>query len=88
MLINPYYKADVTYKGFIYAGSHEPIEVWCHVQTVLSAHNSAEDRRRRRDHYPEGTVYCGACGSRLLISDARSSGTNIYPRLRLRGPSR
>ncbi len=82
MLTNPYYKGDVTYKGVTYAGTHQPIvpiEVWYRVQTVLSAHNSAGDRRRRHDHYLKGTVYCGACGSRLMISNARSASGNIYP---------
>ena len=82
MLTNPYYKGDVTYKGVTYAGAHKPIvpiEVWCRVQAVLSAHNSAGDRRRRHDHYLKGTVYCGACGSRLMISNARSASNNIYP---------
>ena len=82
MLTNPYYKGDVTYKGVTYAGAHTPIvpiEVWYRVQTVLSAHNSAGDRRRRHDHYLKGTVYCGACGSRLMISNARSGSGNIYP---------
>jgi hypothetical protein len=82
MLTNPYYKGDVTYKGVTYAGTHTPIvpiEVWYRVQTVLSAHNSAGDRRRRHDHYLKGIVYCGACGSRLMISNARSASGNIYP---------
>ncbi|MGH9074997.1 MAG: zinc ribbon domain-containing protein [Acidimicrobiales bacterium] len=46
---------------------------------MLTAHNSAGDRRRRHDHYIKGTVYCGACGSRLMISNARSASDNIYP---------
>jgi Recombinase zinc beta ribbon domain/Transposase, Mutator family len=82
MLTNPYYKGDVTYRGVTYSGAHEPIvpvEVWYRVQTVLTAHNSAGDRRRRHDHYLKGTVYCGACGSRLMISNARSASDNIYP---------
>ncbi|MGI8493621.1 MAG: recombinase family protein, partial [Acidimicrobiales bacterium] len=82
MLTNPYYKGDVTYKGVTYAGAHQPIvptEVWYRVQTLLAAHNSAGDRRRRHDHYLQGTVYCGACGSRLMISNARSARGPIYP---------
>ncbi len=82
MLTNAYYKGDVTYKGVVYTGAHRPIvpiEVWYRVQTVLTAHNSAGDRRRRHDHYLKGTVYCGACGSRLMISNARSASGNIYP---------
>lgn len=45
----------------------------------MAAHNSAGDRRRRHDHYLNGTVYCDACGSRLMISNARSARGPIYP---------
>jgi hypothetical protein len=58
-----------------------PTEVWYRVQTLLAAHNSAGDRRPRHDHYLKGSVYCGACGSRLMISNARSARGPIYPYL-------
>ncbi len=82
MLGNPYYKGDVIYRGVKYAGSHEPLvppEVWYQVQYVLTAHNTAGDRTQRHDHYLKGTLYCGSCGSRLLISNAKSRNGNISP---------
>lgn len=82
MLINPYYKGDVTYRGTRYAGSHEPIvppEVWYQVQSVLTAHKSAAEATQLHDHYLKGTVFCGACGSRLMVSNAKNRHGNVYP---------
>jgi site-specific DNA recombinase len=82
MLANPYYKGDIIYRGVKYAGAHEPLvppEVWYQVQNVLMAHNTAGDRTQRHDHYLKGTLYCGSCGSRLAISNAKSRNGNIYP---------
>lgn len=73
ILSNPYYKGDVTFKGATYKGSHEPIvpkEVWYQVQAVLDAHKSAADATQVHDHYLKGTVYCGQCGERLIITNA------------------
>ena len=82
MLANPYYKGDVIYRGVKYAGNHEPLvppEVWYQVQNVLMAHNSAGDRTQRHDHYLKGTLYCGSCGSRMMVSNAKSRSGDIYP---------
>ncbi|MGT5494242.1 recombinase family protein, partial [Escherichia coli] len=70
MLTNPYYKGDVRYQGVTYKGMHEPLvppEVWYQVQTVLQTHRSAADASQVHDHYLKGTVFCGQCGSRLLV---------------------
>ena len=82
MLANPYYKGDVIYRGVKYAGNHEPLvppEVWYQVQNVLMASNSAGDRTQRHDHYLKGTLYCGSCGSRMMVSNAKSRSGDIYP---------
>lgn len=95
MLANPYYKGDVIYRGARYAGNHEPLaapEVWYQVQNVLMAHNTAGDRTQRHDHYLKGSLYCGSCGSRLLVSNAKSRSGPVYSyfvcagRLRKRTP--
>lgn len=31
------------------------------------------------DHYLKGSVFCGQCGSRLLVSKAKSSQGTVYP---------
>ena len=82
MLRNPYYKGDIIYKGVYYRGTHEPLvprEVWYQVQSILDAHSSASDRTQVHDHYLKGTVFCGQCGSRLIICHSRSGRGKIYP---------
>ena len=82
MLTNPYYKGSVRYQGVTYAGAHEaivPNEVWDQVQTVLGTHRSAADATQVHEHYLKGTVFCGQCGSRLLVCNAKSSQGTIYP---------
>ncbi|MEL7582833.1 recombinase family protein [Brevibacterium casei] len=82
MLTNPYYKGSVRYQGVTYVGVHEaivPNEVWDQVQTVLGTHRSAADATQVHEHYLKGTVFCGQCGSRLLVCNAKSSQGTIYP---------
>jgi DNA invertase Pin-like site-specific DNA recombinase len=82
MLTNPYYRGLVNFQGVTYRGVHEPIvppEVWYQVQTVLDTHRSAADATQIHDHYLKGTVFCGQCGSRLIVTYARSSKGSIYP---------
>ncbi|GAB3056271.1 hypothetical protein GCM10027079_22980 [Sediminivirga luteola] len=82
MLGNPYYKGDVIWRGTRYEGKHprlvEP-EVWYQVQNILTAHNTAGDRTQAHDHYLKSTVYCGQCGSRLVITNAKNAQGAIYP---------
>ncbi|OKL54482.1 recombinase family protein [Bowdeniella nasicola] len=82
MLKNPYYKGSVRYQGVTYAGAHEAIvsnEVGDQVQTVLGTHRSAADATQVHEHSSKGTVFCGQCGSRLLVCNAKSSQGTIYP---------
>ena len=82
MLTNPYYKGQVSFKGASYDGLHEPLvarEVWYRVQAVLSAHQVSGEKTQAHDHYLKGTVYCGECGSRLTLTNARSRQNMIYP---------
>ena len=82
MLTNPYYKGSVRYQGVTYAGVHGaivPNEVWDQVQTVLGTHRSATDAAKSTSTYLKGTVFCGQCGSRLLVCNAKSSQGTICP---------
>jgi site-specific DNA recombinase len=81
-LRDPYYKGLVRYRGVEYQGAHEPLvtpEVWERVQDVLSAQNHAGTKQRERNHYLKGTVFCGDCGSRLLITYSRGRAGKVYP---------
>lgn len=82
MLTRPYYRGIVSYKGASYKGSHEPLvapEVWYQVQTVLHNHVSAIERTHKHSHYLKGSLFCGQCGARLIVSNARSQSGAIYP---------
>ena len=81
-LRDPYYKGVVRYRGVEYPGSHEPLvsaELWQRVQDVLTAQNQAGEKQRQHLHYLKGSLFCGNCGSRLLITNARSRSGTIYP---------
>lgn len=71
LLRNPYYIGIVRYKGAEHPGAHEPlvdIDTWHQVQTLLDSRKIASERRRRKhDHYLKGSLFCGACGSRLQL---------------------
>jgi site-specific DNA recombinase len=46
---------------------------------VIAAHNHAGEKQRIHHHYLKGSVVCGGCGSRLIITNARSRSGKIYP---------
>ena len=79
MLHNPYYIRVVRYRGVEYEGRHEPLvspELFAKVQQVLEAHDKAGERDRKHPHYLKGSVFCGRCGSRLVLTHAK--GTYLY----------
>lgn len=81
MLKNPYYAGVVRYEGVEYAGVHEPIidmETFEKVQTVMLAHINGE-RNRDHPHFLKGSLYCKTCGSRMLVTYAKSHTGTIYP---------
>src|SRR5690625_1033450 len=82
MLTNPYYRGKVRYRGVTYDGTHEalmPADDWYQVQTVLGTHRSAADATQVHDHYLKGSVFCGQCGARLLVTNAKNKQGKIYP---------
>ena len=82
MLSSPYYKGNVLFKGATYDGLHEPLvapEIWYRVQTVLAAHQVSGEKTQAHDHYLKGSVFCGICGSRLILTNAKSRRGVIYP---------
>jgi site-specific DNA recombinase len=81
LLRHPYYIGVVRYKGVLYPGKHEALvtpEVWHEVQKLLSAKNYAGEKQRKYPHYLKGSIYCGQCGSRLVVCHARGRG-GTYP---------
>ena len=81
ILTNPYYKGLVVHQGVEYAGKHEPLvppETWSRVQQILNsrAHNEKE---RIHNHYLKGTLFCGHCGSRLIVTHTKNRHGHVYP---------
>ena len=82
LLRHPYYMGIVRYRNVLYPGKHEPLvsaEIWQKVQEILASHNLAGEKQREHHHYLKGSVYCGACGSRLVVSHAKNRHGTIYP---------
>jgi site-specific DNA recombinase len=81
LLRNPYYMGMVRYRGAIYPGKHEPLvtpETWRHVQELLTAKHLVGEKEREHPHYLKGSIYCGQCGARLIVSYAKGKG-GTYP---------
>ncbi|MBN1461697.1 MAG: recombinase family protein [Armatimonadetes bacterium] len=81
LLLNPYYKGMVVFRGAVHRGKHEPLvdeRTFQAVQDVLATHLNGE-RTRKHPHFLKGTVFCGACGSRLLVEVSKSCTGAYYP---------
>ena len=91
LLRNPYYKGEIHYRSVIYPGLHEPLvdpDTWQQVQDLLSAHATAGTHQRTNNHYLRGSVYCGSCGSRLMVTKARNRWGTEYRNLICSGRAR
>lgn len=77
LLRNPYYMGVIAYNGFHYEGKHEALvspETWLRIQDILAAHRHAGEKDRKWPHYLRGSIFCGACGGRLVFSRHRGNG--------------
>ncbi|MCP3998458.1 MAG: hypothetical protein GY722_25835 [bacterium] len=82
LLTHPCDKGLVRYKGITYPGNHGPLVsegTWEKVQETLQAKGRAGEKQRKHPHYHKGTVYCGDCISRLLVSNNRGRRGKVYP---------
>lgn len=74
ILTNPYYKGEVIYRSVAHQGRHQPLIdpiTWQRVQDVLAA-NLVGEKQREHHHYLKSSVFCGDCGSRLIITNAKN----------------
>ncbi len=81
LLRHPYYVGVVRYQGVLYEGKHERLvahDTWQRVQELLSAKYLTGERHREHPHYLKGSIYCGQCGSRLIVCHAKGRG-GTYP---------
>ena len=77
LLRHPYYMGLVRYQGVLYPGKHTQLvthQTWQKVQEMLSAKNLAGEKQREHPHYLKGSIYCGICGSRLIVNYAKGNG--------------
>jgi hypothetical protein len=82
LLHHPYYTGVVVYRGVEYRGRHEPLvddELWQAVQDRLAVQGFAAEKQRVHPHYLKGSVFCGQCGSRLIVSYAVNRHGKTYP---------
>jgi site-specific DNA recombinase len=80
IFMNPYYKGDVRFQGAVYPGRHDPIVsevVWQKVQDVMASHVVGE-KVRDHHHYLKSSVFCGNCGSRLIVHHAVNRHGSVY----------
>lgn len=82
LLQHPYYKGIVRYRGVEYPGKHEPLvseATWERVQELLAQKGRSGEKQRQHHHYLKGSLFCGTCGSRLVVSHAKNRHGTIYP---------
>ncbi|GAY14486.1 recombinase family protein [Mycobacterium sp. shizuoka-1] len=81
ILTTPYCKGEVTYRGVRYPGRHQPLvdaATWTRVQDVLASHAMGE-KQREHPHYLKSSVFCGRCGSRLIVTMSKNRSGKVYP---------
>ena len=64
-----------------YEGRHEPLvgpDTWQRAQEVMAARREIRVKERTHPHYLKG-IHCGQCGSRMLVTHAKSRSGRIYP---------
>ena len=81
VLQNPYYLGKVKFQGIYHDGKHEKLTneiTFRKVQAEMKNHQNGE-RKRVNNHYLKSTVWCGECGSRLIIQVTKSRSGTYYP---------
>ena len=82
MLLNPYYVGYVRYMGVLYPGSHPPLvshQTWDQVQQIMATRTQAHEKERVHHHHLKGSLFCGHCKTRMIVSNAKSRSGKIYP---------
>jgi len=81
LLTNPYYAGIIRYKGALHPGAHEPLiepALFDQVQSLLKARNAGMTRHVQHAHHLKGLLYCGNCGSRMLLDYATNPRGTTY----------
>ena len=81
ILKNPYYAGIIRYNGVEYDGVHDALvdlDTFNSVQAIIESHHNGE-RTREHPHFLKGLLYCKSCGSKMIVTYAKSKSGNIYP---------
>ncbi|GEC99324.1 recombinase [Kocuria varians] len=81
LLSNPYYAGIIRYKGALHPGAHEPLiepALFDQVQSLLKARNAHATRHVQHAHHLKGLLFCGNCGSRMLLDYATNPRGTTY----------
>ena len=81
VLVNPYYKGVVKYKGVEYPGNHEALvdtETWDKVQAILASRINGTCNLKH-PHFLKGSIFCAYCGERMMVSNEKKKDGTIYP---------
>ena len=68
---NDYYKGVVRYRGAKYPGLHDRLvsdKTWDAVQVMLATKARSGEKPRKHHHFLKGSLYCGSCGTRMIVS--------------------
>ena len=80
ILSNPYYKGEVRFQGGVYPGRHQPlvtIATWQRVQDLMASRVLGE-KIRKHHLYLKSSVFCGKCGSRLIVHMPKNRHGTVY----------
>ena len=81
LMKHPYYKGVVRYLEVEYPGQHEALvseQTWDRVQEVLELKGRSGEKVRKHHHFLKGTIFCGDCGSRMIVSHNRGRHGHMY----------
>lgn len=80
ILSNPYYKGEVRFQGATYPGRHQPLvdaATWQRVQDLMASRVLGE-KIRKHHLYLKSSVFCGKCGSRLIVHMPKNRHGTVY----------
>jgi site-specific DNA recombinase len=81
ILSSRYYVGKIEHDGEEYDGRHPALideALYDRIQRVLALHGGGGTRQRKHHHYLKGTLWCGACGKRLIIMPGRGNGGTYF----------
>ncbi len=82
LLTNRYYLGKVTFEGVEYEGRHPALvdeATFEMVGAIMRSRSESNEKPQKHPHYLKGTVYCGQCGGRLGITNAKNRHGTVYP---------